>query len=130
MKCDKKWYSQKNRPGLSRIGVLLGLLFRWMQVGGVRTTLSSALEASAAMDHCEGGLTMSINMDNEKNIPPYTEPCYETVASQEEMYLETTEEELRAILTSEPSRTTEYWRSNREKLEIDWELEIFHDRCK
>jgi hypothetical protein len=83
------------------------------------------------MDHCERGLTMSINMGNEKNIPPDTEACYETVASQEEIYLETTEEELRAILTSEPSRTTaEYWRSNREKLELDWELEIFHDRCK
>jgi hypothetical protein len=40
---------------------------------------------------------MSINMGNEKNIPPDTEACYETVASQEEIYLETTEEELRAI---------------------------------
>ena len=27
---------------------------------------------------------MSINMDNEKNSPPDTEACYETVASQEE----------------------------------------------
>jgi hypothetical protein len=81
------------------------------------------------MDHCERGLTMSINMDNEKNIPPDTEACYETVASQEEIYLETTEEELRASLTSEPT-TAEHWRSNREKLELDWELEIFDDRCK
>jgi hypothetical protein len=81
------------------------------------------------MDHCERGLTMSINMDNEKNSPPDTEACYETVASQEEIYLETTEEELRASLTSEPT-TAEHWRSNREKLELDWELEIFDDRCK
>jgi hypothetical protein len=81
------------------------------------------------MDHCERGLTMSINMDNEKNSPPDTEACYETVASQEEIYLETTEEELRASLTSEPM-TAEHWRSNREKLELDWELEIFDDRCK
>ncbi len=72
---------------------------------------------------------MSINMDNEKNSPPDTEACYETVASQEEIYLETTEEELRASLTSEPT-TAEHWRSNREKLELDWEQEIFDDRCK
>lgn len=72
---------------------------------------------------------MSINMDNEKNIPPDTEACYETVAGQEEIYLETTEEELRASLTSEPT-TAEQWRISREKLELDWELEIFDDRCK
>jgi hypothetical protein len=81
------------------------------------------------MDHCERGLTMSINVGNEKNNPPDTEACYETVASQEEIYLETTEEELRASLTSEPT-TAERWRTNREKLELDWELEIFHDLCK
>jgi hypothetical protein len=46
---------------------------------------------------------MSINMDDEKKIPPDTEACYETVASQEELYLETTEEELRADLTSDTS---------------------------
>ena len=51
------------------------------------------------------------------------------VASQEEMYLETTEEELRASLTSEPT-TAEHWRTNREKLELDWRLEIFDDGCK
>jgi len=72
---------------------------------------------------------MSISMGNEKNIPPDTEACYETVASQEEIYLETTEEELRASLTSEPT-TAEHRRTNREKLELDWELEIFQDRCK
>jgi len=72
---------------------------------------------------------MSISMGNEKNIPPDTEACYETVASQEEIYLETTEEELRASLTSEPT-TAEHWRTNREKLELYWELGIFYDRCK
>jgi hypothetical protein len=82
------------------------------------------------MDYCERGLTMSINMGNEENIPPDAGACYETDAGREEIYLETTEEELRAILTSESSRTTDYWRSNREKLELDWELEIFHDRCE
>jgi len=41
---------------------------------------------------------MSINMSNENNIPTDTEAYYEMVASQEEIYLEETEEELRAIL--------------------------------
>ncbi len=41
---------------------------------------------------------MSINMRDDNNIPPDTEAYYETVASQEEIYLEETEEELRAIL--------------------------------
>jgi hypothetical protein len=72
---------------------------------------------------------MSINMDDEKSIPPDTEACDERVASQEEIYLETTEEELRASLASEPT-ATEHWRINREKLEVDWELEIFDDGCK
>ena len=52
---------------------------------------------------------MSINMSNEKDIPADTEAYYETVASQEEIYLEETEEELRAILTSDdasPSRNS------------------------
>jgi hypothetical protein len=72
---------------------------------------------------------MSISKDNEKNIPPDTEACCETVASREELYLETTEEELRASLTSEPT-TAEHWRINREKLELDWELEIFDEGCE
>ena len=47
---------------------------------------------------------MSINMNDDKNIPTDTEAYYETVASQEEIYLEEVEEELRAILIfSDPS---------------------------
>lgn len=72
---------------------------------------------------------MSINMGSEKNNAPDSETCSETVASQEEVYLETTEEELRADLTCEPT-TAENLRSNREKLELGWELEKFDDRCK
>jgi hypothetical protein len=72
---------------------------------------------------------MSIDMNDEKKVPPDTEACYETVASQEEIYLETTEEELRADLTSEPT-VADQLRRNREKLEVDWEVEIFDDRCK
>ncbi len=52
---------------------------------------------------------MSINMSNDKNISTDTEAYYETIASQEEIYLEETEEELRAILTSDdpsPSRNS------------------------
>ncbi len=41
---------------------------------------------------------MTINMGNDKNIPADLEACYERVASQEEIYLEETEEEVRAIL--------------------------------
>ena len=49
---------------------------------------------------------MSISMSEDKNIPTNTEACYETVASQEEICLEETEEELRAILIfDDPSPT-------------------------
>ena len=41
---------------------------------------------------------MSINANNNKNIPVDTDACYEEVASQEELYLEKTEEEVVAIL--------------------------------
>ena len=44
---------------------------------------------------------MSINMNREKSIPTDTEAYYEELASQEEIYLEETEEELRVILTSD-----------------------------
>jgi hypothetical protein len=61
-------------------------------------------------------------MSDDSNIPP---EVYEEQASQEELYLEETEEEVRAILTSDdqvPSRTrAEYWRSKIEELELDWE---------
>jgi len=67
---------------------------------------------------------MRINMSKDNSIPSDTEACYETVASQEEIYLEATEEELRAILTSDdqsPSRATaEYWQRKIEELELDW----------
>jgi hypothetical protein len=49
---------------------------------------------------------MSINMNNDQNIPIDTDAYYEyyeyyeELASQEELYLEETEEEVRAILTS------------------------------
>jgi hypothetical protein len=77
---------------------------------------------------------MSINMNNGENIPTDTRACNEELAAQEEIYLEETEEEVRAILTSDdqvpPRRTAEYWRSKVEELELDWEAETFHDRCK
>jgi hypothetical protein len=43
---------------------------------------------------------MSINVNNSKNIPIDTDACYEEVASQEELYVEETEEEVAAILNS------------------------------
>jgi hypothetical protein len=51
--------------------------------------------------------TMFIYEGNDGNIPTDTEAYYEAVASQEEIYLEETEEELRAILVfhdSSPSK--------------------------
>jgi len=56
------------------------------------------------MGNIERDLAISINMNSDKNIPTDTEAYYETVASQEEIYLEEVEEELRAILIfSDPS---------------------------
>jgi hypothetical protein len=49
---------------------------------------------------------MSININNDKNIPIDTHACYEELASQEELYLEETEEEVVAILTSYVSPTS------------------------
>ena len=50
---------------------------------------------------------MSPNTTNDKNIPKDAELYYETLASEEEIYLEETEEELRAILSSEHSAPSE-----------------------
>ena len=62
------------------------------------------------------------------SIPTDTDAHYEAVASQEEIYLEETEEELRAIFISDdPSRhntTAECWRRKREELELGWTEEI------
>ena len=44
---------------------------------------------------------MFIYESNSENIPTDTEAYYEAVASQEEIYLEETEEELRVILESD-----------------------------
>lgn len=75
---------------------------------------------------------MSDNRRNDDNTPNDTESRDEEVASQEELYLEETEEELRVILTSDgqsPAQTTaEYWRTKIEELEVDWEGDIFHGR--
>jgi hypothetical protein len=54
---------------------------------------------------------MSINMSNDKNIPTDREACYEEVASQEELYLEETEEEVVAILNSYVSPASQSDRS-------------------
>jgi hypothetical protein len=45
-------------------------------------------------------MTMPINMSKDDSIPTDPEACYETGASQQETYLEATEEELRASLVS------------------------------
>jgi hypothetical protein len=53
-------------------------------------------------------VTMFNYESNDENIPTGTEAYYEAVASQEEIYLERTKEELRMILASDdppPSRS-------------------------
>lgn len=71
---------------------------------------------------------MTINTNDDTSIPIGTEDRYETLASQEEIYLEETEEEVRAILISDDQSgvktTAKYWRSKIEELELDWEIEI------
>jgi hypothetical protein len=54
---------------------------------------------------------MSINVNNDKNIPIDPDACYEELASQEELYLEVTEEEVVAILTSYVSPASQSDRS-------------------
>jgi hypothetical protein len=54
---------------------------------------------------------MSININNDKNIPIDPDACYEELASQEELYLEETEEEVVAILTSYVSPASQSDRS-------------------
>src|SRR4051812_5467607 len=53
------------------------------------------------------GKSMSTNTTNDKNIPEDPESYYEALASQEEIYLEETEEELRAMLRSKDSAPSE-----------------------
>jgi hypothetical protein len=72
-----------------------------------------------------GKMTMAINTNHDENVPTETEAYYEEPAAQEEIYLEETEEEVRAILTSDdqvhsPTKA-EYWRSKIEELELGWE---------
>jgi hypothetical protein len=54
---------------------------------------------------------MSMNTNNDKSIPIDTEACYEELASQEELYLEETEEEVVAVLTSYVSPASQSDRS-------------------
>ena len=71
-------------------------------------------------------------MSNDQKVPP-NDAYYEAVASQEKIYLEETEEELRAIFASEdPSphdARAESWRRKREQLELGGRTEI-DDRRK
>ena len=73
---------------------------------------------------------MSININNDKNIPNDSHACYEELASQEELYLEETEEEVVAILTSYVSPTSRRDRSIvdvRAKRESGLEIEVATD---
>jgi hypothetical protein len=64
---------------------------------------------------------MSSDINTKTNIPPDAEVRDKAAASQEEIYLEEIEEEVRATLTTDdPSPTAEYWRKKREELELGW----------
>ena len=69
---------------------------------------------------------MSIKMSNDKNIATNTEAYYEELASQEEIYLEETEEELRAILIfDDPSpsgKNSGMLAENCGERELHWEV--------
>ena len=71
---------------------------------------------------------MSINIGNNKDVPADIDAYHEAVASQEELYLEEREEEVRAILISQdPSPNNaraECWQRRLEDLEIGWRMEI------
>ena len=70
---------------------------------------------------------MSINTTNGKNIPIDTQACYEELACQEELYLEETEDEVVATLTSYVSPTSKSDRSIvdvRAKRESGLEIEV------
>jgi len=71
---------------------------------------------------------MSIDKSNDESIPTYTEAYYEELASQEELYLEETEEEVRAILVSNDSSASQNDRStmteNCGERELDLEVNI------
>jgi hypothetical protein len=70
---------------------------------------------------------MSTNMNNDKDNPTDAEACYETVAGQEEIYLEETEEEVRAILVfcdPPPSQNNDLTLGEKcEVRELDWEAD-------
>jgi hypothetical protein len=51
------------------------------------------------------GTTMAIEEDSNEVIPTFDDSYYEERASVEEIYLEETEEELRAVLISVPNET-------------------------
>jgi hypothetical protein len=72
--------------------------------------------------------TMPIEKNSQENIQNDSDAYYQTIVSQEEIYLEEVKEELRAILApndQSPSRKTgEYWQGRIEELELGWEGEI------
>lgn len=69
---------------------------------------------------------MSIYLNNNKDSLADSEACYEEIASQEETYLEETEEELRAILTfddpSFPQKNNWALVESRTELSLSWQV--------
>jgi hypothetical protein len=110
----RKGIRHKIELGVSRIAAAVGLVLR----GKRPACISAALVANLAVllrcftdaDYTEltmRGKSMSTNTTNDKNIPEDPESYYEALASQEEIYLEETEEELRVMLSSKDSAPSE-----------------------
>jgi hypothetical protein len=66
--------------------------------------------------------TMFLYQRNDENIPTDTEACYEAVASQEEISLEETEEELRMILACDDPPPPQSESSNQQRQDAAEEL--------
>jgi hypothetical protein len=66
--------------------------------------------------------TMFLYQRNDENIPTDREACYEAVASQEEIYLEETEEELRMILACDDPPAPQSESSNQQRQDAAEEL--------
>ena len=72
---------------------------------------------------------MSINTNNDNNTSIDTDACYEELASQEELYLEETEQEIVAILTAYVSPASQTDRSTMIDICTERESDLEIDRA-
>jgi hypothetical protein len=70
-------------------------------IGDMGRRSSPSAGTTAIQLACKGGSTMAIGSNSSEAIPAHSESYYEQLACEEEIYLEETEEELRARLVSD-----------------------------